>query len=618
MRLDRGHAMLVVTRTVENVGPKSDQATFHLDLPDGAVATRLRTAATNEKGESTWFEGDLLEAEEAARRYQELTGIGGYYPKDPALLSWRSQKQLALQVFPVPARSSKVVEYTLRMPLEYADGRYKLTLPKLGTDALPAKLHVVPIHPEDRVEVNGVEVTSSTATSGAHELEVLLTPRNVPPIDGGLASVRYANDKNLVHARVAAAPRLSEVPAQAAIVVLLDTSRSMSSEMPAALGAARSYLSQFPGSTVEVMTFDRKVTSPFGGFLSVGDAVSRLYTLAPKLGNGSQIDDALARADARLTQSSSATRRILVLTDLLTRQSLTPSLFAARALTSGALVHLSTIEDGSPSLERNDESPWSALPRKTGGLLWHAKSEGLSTPAARAVFLEWVRPTRIEKLTIRGMPSDFAAGAELREGTGVDFLGIASHAVPQVRVEGELWSKPVRWSMASSVEEGKRWAALVFGSGLLGSLDEAEQMTLAMHGRAVSPVTSYLAIEPGVRPSTEGLEWGTGEGGGGFGHGIGLGSVATLGHGGGGPAVDRQAVLTRALASALGSCGVTRGSASATVESTIAEVVDVNAVTLAPSRDAKIEACITEQLWGVTLPDAFVAPRAEWHLNAML
>ena len=31
-------------------------------------------------------------------------------------------------------------------------------------------------------------------------------------------------------------------------------------------------------------------------------------------------------------------------------------------------------------------------------------------------------------------------------------------------------------------------------------------MVLARRGRAVSPVTSYLAIEPGVRPSTEGLE----------------------------------------------------------------------------------------------------------------
>ena len=31
-------------------------------------------------------------------------------------------------------------------------------------------------------------------------------------------------------------------------------------------------------------------------------------------------------------------------------------------------------------------------------------------------------------------------------------------------------------------------------------------MVLARHGRAVSPVTSYLAIEPGVRPSTEGIE----------------------------------------------------------------------------------------------------------------
>lgn len=36
-------------------------------------------------------------------------------------------------------------------------------------------------------------------------------------------------------------------------------------------------------------------------------------------------------------------------------------------------------------------------------------------------------------------------------------------------------------------------------------------LALAFLGRAVSPVTSYLAIEPGVRPSTAGVP-GRGEG----------------------------------------------------------------------------------------------------------
>ena len=135
MKVDRGFATLVVRRTVANGGPKSDQATFHLDIPPASVATRLRTSGANAQGQTIWFEGELMEAEAAAKKYQELTGIGGYYPKDPALLSWRSQGNLALQVFPVLGQSTKTVEYTLKLPLEYEDGAYRVELPAMGTEA---------------------------------------------------------------------------------------------------------------------------------------------------------------------------------------------------------------------------------------------------------------------------------------------------------------------------------------------------------------------------------------------------------------------------------------------------------------------------------------------------
>ena len=71
----------------------------------------LRTRSVG-PGPVRWFAGDLLEAEAAAHRYEEPTGVGGDYPKDPALLSWRTQQLLALQVFPCPAHSEEVVEYT--------------------------------------------------------------------------------------------------------------------------------------------------------------------------------------------------------------------------------------------------------------------------------------------------------------------------------------------------------------------------------------------------------------------------------------------------------------------------------------------------------------------------
>src|SRR5215471_20966267 len=127
--MHRSHADVVVRRTVYNAADLSDQAEFMIDLPENAVATGLRTRAG-----SRWFTGDLLEAEEAAAKYQELTGIGGYYPKDPALLSWQSQRLLALQVFPCPPHAEKTVEYTLTIPTDYRDGAFHVVLPRLGTE----------------------------------------------------------------------------------------------------------------------------------------------------------------------------------------------------------------------------------------------------------------------------------------------------------------------------------------------------------------------------------------------------------------------------------------------------------------------------------------------------
>ena len=49
-------------------------------------------------------------------------------------------------------------------------------------------------------------------------------------------------------------------------------------------------------------------------------------------------------------------------------------------------------------------------------------------------------------------------------------------------------------------------AAFVFSHDQHKGLSNAEMMRVAKLGRAVSPVTSYLAIEPGVRPSRAGIE----------------------------------------------------------------------------------------------------------------
>lgn len=614
-RLERGHAVLVVTRVVENPGPKSDQAVFWLDVPHGAVATRLRTAGVAPSGAVTWFEGELMEAEKAAHLYEELTGVGGYYPKDPALLSWRSQERLALQVFPVPARGDKTVEYTLKLPMTYEEGGYTLKLDALGTEAQRASIRFAAAHPDDLVEINGVRVPPSATVTAGRDLEVRLVPRGAPPLDVALASFGFGKDRALVHARVAAAPRLTEPPARSSVVVLVDVSRSMDVTLPSALAAVNAYVAQLAGADVEVMTFARTTRSPFGGPLPAREALARMYGASFATENGSNLDEALARADAALARSSAPAKRIVLVTDLRTRAALTPEKVASRTLSSGAVVHVATVTAGAPSLTRDDDDAWAAVPRKTGGVLWRATIDSASDPTARGVFEEWVRPKRVDRLAVEGMPASFVAPASLAEGAALEHLAIEKAGVAQITLKGELWSRPVKVSAAPSAEEAKLWSALVFGSELQGELSDAEAMKLAMHGRAVSPVTSYLAIEPGVRPSTEGLEPNEG-----VGHGSAIGAGQGFGYGHGrlsgqhASRTDRQAFLDRALGAARDACQA-RGEAAATIEATLAEIVDVRDVALTP-RDVKAEACVAERLWAVALTAAFDEEDADFRAKA--
>lgn len=617
MKVDRGFATLVVQRVVANSGPKSDQATFHLDLPSTAVATRLRTAGIDAKGRTIWFEGELMEAEAAAKKYEELTGIGGYYPKDPALLSWRGQGSLALQVFPVPPQATKTVEYTLKMPLTYEHGAYRLDLPPMGTDELPARIHITAAHAEDSVIVNGIGAGAAGGgiTARAEKnIAIELRPRGVPAVDTALASVAIADGKHLVRGRIAAAPHLAEVPYGAHVVVLFDGSRSHH-DATAGLAAVRAYLGHMTGATVDFLTFDRDVRAPIGRTLPLASALAKLADLHLEPRNGSRIDDALARADAILQASSAApaARRVVVVTDTLTRSELTPEKVGAASWKSGAVVHVAVVEEGPPSVRRDDDSAWATLPRRTGGLFWKGAASSIIDPSSRSVFEEWARPKRIDKLLVKGLSGTFIAPETLDEGDGIDHFVLADLPSTRVEITGELWSKPLHAVAMPTAEQGKLASALVFGSSLWSDLSEDEQMKVALLGGAVSPVTSYLAIEPGVRPSNEGLDWST------VGHGDGIGVGQGFGNGHGrlfgshaSRTVDKDRWLRAQLLSAMRVCSPSSKSVTATLETTLDEVVEVGRVELSPARDPKSESCVREELWKVALPgetftDAFEA-----------
>ncbi|WP_437676681.1 hypothetical protein [Sorangium sp. So ce131] len=611
LRLDRGHAELVVQRTVHNGGPRHDQAVFMLDLPQGAVATGLASLGLK-NGQPFWFRGDLMEAEAAAEKYRELTGIGGFYPKDPALLSWRSQDTLALQVFPCAPGQPKTVEYTLRMPTAYREGRHHLTLPRVGTETLAATVVVSAARPGDRLFLDGKSISPGTTFQLAQdETDLALAPRPSLALDGAFSSSPLGSGRELVALRIDAPARLAEPPRNARVVVLLDASRSLhESEGAAALAAARAYLAHLDGSLVEVLTFDREVHARHGRFVPAARALADLDKLVLHRKNGSRIDDALARADALLAATPAGLpRRILALTDLHTRSALTPARLGA-VLKSGAVVHVGLPSPGSPDLARDDEHPFAVPVRATGGLVWTANASERPEEAAdmRRVYEEWVRPLRIDHLDVRlpGLdPSELGFDEQLPEGEGLEFRGLHEAPVAEVVLTGELWARPVRRVFTPDQSHGRLWSALVFGTELLDSLTEPEMTVLAFRGGAVSPVTSYLAIEPGVRPSTEGLDWsGSGMG---FGSGSGRLYGSAIGRGAS-DGFDRPGFLRAALGQAFARCPAGPASARVTLETTVDEVVDVPSVTLAGSDDAAaapVRRCLEDAAWDLDLPGAF-------------
>lgn len=619
---DHGHATLVVQRTVENLGPKHDQALFDIYIPKTAVAVGLRTLGIVD-GKPVWFTGELLEAELAAARYKELTGIGGWYPKDPALLSWRSPTELKLQVFPIAPKTKKTVEYTLEMPTRYVDGRYALDLSAMGTEQLPALMHPRAADPKDALYLDGAKLDAKLAAKGIpldDACTLTLAPATPPSIGGTLASVSFAKSRAFVHASLGLPERLSEEPKGAYVVVVLDGSRSIrDDDRLAEVAAASAYLAGLPDAHVAVLTFARKVKARNVGFVGTKIALSDLETLSASFPdeNGSAIDAALAEA-ARLlaTAPAGAPRRVVALTDFHTRSAIEPKTISA--FDADTIVHLATIGKGSAHLERDDDHPWAKLARATGGLLYQgaASTSSMDVEVMRDTFEEWVRPRHVERIVATGIGLDGAAlsiPSVMREGEGWEQLTFATYASPAIAVTGELWSKKVSALLSSTSESEKLWSALVFGSDVRDSLNEKEMMTLAMKGGAVSPVTSYLAIEPGVRPSTEGLE----EGGAGYGDGIGLGSLGSFGHGYGAKIVamyDHAKFLQDELTAALTVCGGQGRKVHVEIETTYDEVVDVE-VSVASVDGGKasgkagagdaLEVCVGERFWSTVLPSGF-------------
>lgn len=405
------------------------------------------------------------------------------------------------------------------------------------------------------------------------------------------------------------APQLSELPKQAQIAFVVDASYSVGAQhLAAQLDVIRAYLSHVPDAQVEFIAVRRRASRVFNKFVPVKTALAALATpVAFALGNGSAIDDGAKLAAAALADRSGP-RRVVFTTDQMFRSSLRPdaALAALAPLSKDTVVHLvAPIPDGDDRIDMpRIETEFSPLATHHHGI--HVELRGVPAKTAKdltPVVLELVRPTKIEHLKVVGMP---VTTEILHEGDGLRIFEPSKRAPDKVTLAGTMWSDPVAKEVVPTVAFSRSTAAFVFGADEHHELSHDEMMTVAMLGRAVSPVTSYVAAEPGTRPSTIGL-------------------IETMGHGSGsgyGSGYGRSGGVTHRLVRPRfedlidsTACEKTvkpapRWSVALDIETTKHEIVDV----VAPSPDP-MTACLIEATWNLRLdPAAFSHDREMFHV----
>ena len=278
------------------------------------------------------------------------------------------------------------------------------------------------------------------------------------------------------------------------------------------------------------------------------------------------------------------------------------------ALDPATVVHVVVVpspDGSSPTrLERDDQAALAPLATKHHGIYAQLHGVDRGPELSRAV-LELVRPLRIHYLAATG---SLNVDDTLDEGQGLRLFEsrTKAEAPAQVTLTGKLWSDPIKLDVTPTKPFDTATAAFVFGDDLHTGLDEKEQMTLALAGRAVSPVTSYLAIEPGVRPSTIGLDrggtgWGT----------IGTGRYGTIGSDSGTGAFrqvpDLLSLINKSACVAKHKPAA-GWSVKLAIETTDDEIVDI----AVRNGSGPLADCLVETVWTVRLDARFDQPREQF------
>lgn len=491
------------------------------------------------------------------------------------------------------------------------------TLDAWSLELTPAKKRSRPIS----ASATGLPIFIPDASDGDGDgghARIEIEPPKFRTLAARLGRVVASKEEGFARLEFDAAPELSQVPRKASVVFVIDVSYSVPTEaIDEQIQVATSYLEHTPDAKAEVIVFDRKARRLFGEFVAAADfpdAVAKARTTtALDRGNGSALDRGLARA-ANSIKGRSGPTRIVAMTDAMLRTRFTHAM-AKSALASApgrTVTHLVLPSNlGEAEIQRNDDHDLAPIASAHGGVLYEV-SAPVDEKAGnlRRVMLPLVRPITIDHFAVRGIDLSDARDVPEVLGEGTGYRAMMSMASPPSRVvvTGKIWARDFRRVVRTNPEFDAATAAFVFSEDEHHNLSEDEMLKVAFKGRAVSPVTSYLAVEPGVRPSTAGFEEAS------FGVG-GLGLIGSGGGGGSGVGGRRPPDLEDFLDPAVRRCEQRLSPAAGwrialSVETTEREIVDV---VLDSATDPKLAKCVVEEIWGTRLPSA-TWPAQEVHV----
>jgi subtilisin-like proprotein convertase family protein len=446
---------------------------------------------------------------------------------------------------------------------------------------------------------------------------IIVAPPAIDVAVARLGKVVASDAHAFARLEIDAAPELEPLPKQAQVVFVVDASHSQAQAgIDAQLSIVRAYAAHVPDAEIEIVAYRRTAVRVFGAFVPVKDLATRLAAaekanaFAP--GNGSAVDAGAALAATALAKRKGP-RRIVITTDELVRSSWTDAIGLAslEKTPSGTIVHVVAAPlDGADEIKlvRDDAAALEPLAAAHHGIF--ARVVGLpakTTKPLEDAVLGLVRPIRIDDFAVSGLDVEHAA--TLDEGASVRaVVPLAKKKAPdKVVLTGKIWGDGYREVVKVDGAFSRAAAAFVFSEDDHDELSEAEMLKVAFMGKAVSPVTSYLATEPGVRPSTIGLAR--------ISDTVGLGGLGTVGHGyGGGGAGRIKPDLMALVADGAKACVAKHAPAkgwrvTVEVETTKDEVVDVST-----GSTTAIAPCLVEAVWAVRLTLAFDQTREEFTL----